>query len=462
MIIDRVFTPSLAQVAYLIADEASGDVAVIDPRRDIQAYLHWATEHGLRISAILETHVHADFVSGAPELAATTGAPLYASRQGQQDFPHTPLDDGGEIHVGRLVLRAIATPGHTPEHLSYLLIDPAQGPEPVALFSGDALFVGEVGRPDLLGESQTQTLASQLYTTVSDTLSGLPDAVVVYPGHTAGSSCGRNIGDSPTTTIGDEKRFNYAFRPKSEDEFISTVLSGMPLAPTYYPELKRVNKEGAPPIETLTSGAALSPQVVAARARSGALVIDGRGQEAFGEGHIPGSVALGLGPNFLTWAGWLAPYDLPLILVLDDPAQYPDAVRELRRIGLDGVDGFLDGGITAWKAAGLPVEPLAQITVEGLHARLEEDADPPLVLDVRREDEWVEGHIDGASHRFAGEIAQGASIPFDPGQEIAIICGTGYRSSVVASLLQPRGYTSLINVTGGMQAWNEAKLPTVR
>jgi hydroxyacylglutathione hydrolase len=462
MIIDRVFTPSLAQVAYLIADETTGNVAVIDPRRDIQAYLNWATEHDLRISAVLETHVHADFVSGAPELAVATGAPLYASRQGRQDFPHTPLDDGDEVRVGSLILRAIATPGHTPEHLAYLLINPAQGPEPVALFSGDALFVGEVGRPDLLGELQTHTLASQLYTTVSETLSGLPDAVVVYPGHTAGSSCGRKIGDSPTTTIGDEKRFNYAFRPKTEDEFISTVLSGMPLAPTYYPELKRINKEGAAPIDALKNGAALSPEEVAARARSGAMVIDGRGQEAFGEGHIPGSVALGLGPNFLTWAGWLAPYDRNLILVLDEPTQYPEAVKELRRVGLDQVEGFLDGGIAAWKAAGHPVATLAQITVDGLHSRLEEDSDPPLVLDVRREDEWVEGHIDGARHRFAGEIAQGASVPFEPGQEIAIICGSGYRSSVVASLLQPRGYTSLINVSGGMEAWNEAKLPTVR
>ncbi len=462
MIIDRVFTPSLAQVAYLVADETTGDLAVIDPRRDIQACLDWASEHSLRISAILETHVHADFVSGAPELAAATGAPLYASRQGQQDFPHTPLDDGDEVRVGTLILRAIATPGHTPEHLSYLLINPAQGPEPVALFSGDALFVGEVGRPDLLGESQTKTLASQLYTTVSETLSGLPDALTVYPGHTAGSSCGRKIGDSPTTTIGDEKRFNYAFRPKSEDEFISTVLSGMPLAPTYYPELKRVNKEGAAPIESLKPGSALSTEEVTERVRSGALVIDGRGQDAFGEGHIPGSVALGLGPNFLTWAGWLAPYDRSLILVLDDPAQYPDAVRELRRIGLDQVDGFLDGGIAAWKATGHPVEPLAQITVDGLRARLEEEASPPLVLDVRREDEWEEGHIEGAGHRFAGEIAQGASIPFDPGQETAIICGTGYRSSLVASLLQARGHTSLINVSAGMEAWNEASLPTVQ
>lgn len=461
MLVDSIFTPSLAQVAYLIADESTGELAVIDPRRDIQAYLHWADEHDLRITAILETHVHADFVSGTRELATATGATLYTSRQGQQDFPHTPLDDGDEIRIGSLTIRAIATPGHTPEHLSYLLFDPEQGVAPVALFSGDALFVGEVGRPDLLGDSHTHSLASQLYTTVSETLSGLPDDVIVYPGHTAGSSCGRNIGESPTTTIGNEKRFNYAFRPKTEDEFIATVLSDMPLAPTYYPELKRVNKTSAPPVKSLSSGTPLSPADVETLANAGALIIDGRSQEAFGEGHIPGSIALGLGPSFVTWAGWLAPYTRDLVLVLEDPAEYPDAMQELRRIGLDRVAGFLDGGITAWKAAGHPVEPLAQITVADLHTRLKETPDSTLVLDVRRTDEWALGHIDGASHRFAGEIAQGASIPFASGQEIAIICGSGYRSSFVASLLQQQGYTSLINVGGGMEAWNDEHLPTV-
>ena len=244
MIIDRVYTPGLAQVAYLVADEAAKVAAVIDPRRDIEAYLEWAAMRELRIEAALETHVHADFVSGARELAAATGATIYASRRGNQEFPYHPLDDWDEVAVGRLRLRAFWTPGHTPEHLGYLLIDPAAGPDPIALFSGDVLFSGEIGRPDLLGSAQIQELANQLYDTVANRLSRLPDEVVVYPGHTAGSPCGKKIGDAPQTTIGQEKRFNYAFQVRNKDEFVRTVMEGMPGPPAYYPTMKRVNKAG--------------------------------------------------------------------------------------------------------------------------------------------------------------------------------------------------------------------------
>lgn len=241
MIIDRVFTPGLAQVAYLVADEHAGDVAVIDPRRDVEVYLSWADARALRISAILETHVHADFVSGAHDLARASGAPIFTSRLANQDFQHHPLDDGDEVTIGTLILRALWSPGHTPEHLSYLLIHPEHGESGVALFSGDALFVGEVGRPDLLGETETQRLANQLYETVVQRFAPLDNAVVVYPGHTAGSACGKKIGDAPHTTIGEEKRANYAFQAQSRDAFVSMVLEGMPQPPTYYPVLKRVN-----------------------------------------------------------------------------------------------------------------------------------------------------------------------------------------------------------------------------
>ncbi len=229
MMLERFFTPGLAQVAYGIADVDTGVAAVIDPRRDVAVYTDWAAAHGLRIVAILETHIHADFVSGAGELAAT-GATVYASWFGDQTFPHQSLADGEEVAVGNLCLRALWTPGHTPEHLAYLLIDPARGPNPAALFSGDALFVGEVGRPDLLGEEQTRTLAEHLYRTVTGRLSRLDDALVVYPGHTAGSACGKQIGDAPTTTIGQEKRFSYAFQARSPDAFVRMVLDGMPRA----------------------------------------------------------------------------------------------------------------------------------------------------------------------------------------------------------------------------------------
>ena len=461
MIIDRIYTPSLAQVTYLVADEAAGEVAVVDPRRDVQAVLDWAAERDFRIVAVLETHVHADFVSGGPDLAAATGATLYGSRLGNQDFPHQPLDDGDLIPVGSLKLQAYFTPGHTPEHMSYLLFDPAQGTDPLAIFTGDALFVGDVGRPDLLGGAHTSDLANQLHATVSERFLTLPDSVIVYPGHTAGSSCGKAIGDAPDSTIGAEKRGNYAFQPMDRETFVATVLRDMPLAPTYYPQLKKVNKVGPAPLADLPAGAPLSPSSVQTMQHDGALVIDTRGADAFGAGHIPGALAIGWGPNFLAWIGWIAPYDRDLVLVLNDASTYQDAVTELRRIGLDRVAGYLQGGMDAWSAAGLPEATLAQMTVNELASRLT-TADAPAVLDVRRPDEWNEGHIASASHTYVGEMAQGAEPVLDDARPTAVICGTGYRSAVAASLLQQRGHRHLINVTGGMTAWNAAGLPVVQ
>ena len=461
MILERFFTPGLAQVAYLIGDDRTGMAAVIDPRRDIDAYLAFATQHELQIIAALETHIHADFVSGVGELAAATGATIFASRLGESAFPHHAIDDRDEIAIGSLTLRALWTPGHTPEHLSYLLVDPSVGPEPRWLFSGDALFVGEVGRPDLLGAEQTEHLAGLLYHTVVDRLSRLVDDIVVYPGHTAGSACGKKIGDAPHTTIGQEKRFNYAFQARSKDAFVRMVLTGMPKAPTYYPVLKRVNKKGAPLLRDLPPGEALAPDAVADRQAAGALVIDTRSAVAFGAGHVPGAIFAGLGPYFASWMGWIAPYDRELILVLDNHDRFTEARTELRRIGLDTVEGFLMGGMTAWEASGRGVTILPQLPVGELHARLAA-GDPSLhIVDVRGDDEWQGGHISEAIHQFAGEFAQGRELPVNGSGDIAVICGSGYRSTVVASLLQAQGRDNLLNVPGGMVAWQAAVLPTI-
>jgi hydroxyacylglutathione hydrolase len=457
MLFERFYTPGLAQVAYLVADEATGVAAIIDPRRDIEEYVDWAAVHRVRITAILETHVHADFVSGAKELAAATGAAIYASKLGDQSYPTHFLDDGDAVSVGELRLRALATPGHTPEHLAFLLIDTATSPEPVALFSGDVLFVGEVGRPDLLGAAQTDALVRQLYHTVQR-LKELDDAVVVYPGHTAGSSCGKKIGDAPSTTIGQEKRCNYAFRAATEAVFVAQVLADMPVAPTYYPTLKQVNKIGPPLLGDLPTGEPLTAAAVRDAMAQGALVIDARDPATFGAGHIPGAIFAGLGPDFTTWTGWLAPYNRDLILVLDTDAQYAAARTELRRIGLDHVAGYLAGGMVAWNGA---VTVLPQLTVSELAARQREGAGIA-VLDVRTDDEWRQGHIPGALHRFAGALAQGAALPIAPGVPAAVICGSGYRSTVAASLLAARGYTQLLNVPGGVQAWQAAGLPETR
>lgn len=460
MIVERVYTPGLAQVAYLVADEAAGEVAVIDPRRDIDEYLDWATVHGVRIVAICETHVHADFVSGARELAAATGAPVYAGRLGSTEFPHVSLDDGDEIRVGSLSLKALWTPGHTPEHIAFLLVDPAQGGQPLALFSGDVLFAGEIGRPDLLGPEAQQALVEQLHETVKQRLKPLPNDIIVYPGHTAGSPCGKKIGDAAQTTIGQEKTFGYAFNQPDKETFIRVVMDGMPKPPAYYPFMKRVNKAGPALLADLPEGGPLSPSELASRQAAGALVIDARSADAFAAGHVPGAVAVGLGPSFAIWAGWLTPYDRDVVLVLDDDARFAEARTDLRRIGIDNVAGWLAGGMAAWESAGRPLERAETIGVGDLAARLRSGDGGLVVLDVRDRSEWAEGAIPGAVHRSAGEIAQGAEPPVNGHGTVAVVCGSGFRSMVAASLLQARGRDNVVSVAGGMDAWKQAGLPT--
>ncbi len=458
MLIERIFTPGLAQVAYLVADEAVREMAVIDPRRDIGIYLAWANERGMRITAILETHVHADFVSGAPELAAATGAPIHASWLGEQTFPHIPMNDGDRVGVGSGALEAFWTPGHTPEHIAFLLFETGDTSRPSALFSGDVLFVGDVGRPDLLGKEQTEALATKLYATVTERLAGLHDDVVVYPGHTAGSSCGKKIGDAPSTTIGQERKDNYAFQAQTREEFVQRVLDGMPLAPTYYPVLKKINKHGAPPLDALPAPAAFAPAEMSEAVTAGAVLIDTRPTDAFAAGHVPGAVAAGLGPNFVTWMGWLAPYERDQLLVLESDDRIDEAATDLRRIGLDRVRGYLAGGIDSWTAAGHATRTLEQVDVQELASEIKRD-ETMTVLDVRSDDEWRGGHIAGARHLFAGRIAQGEDPGLDPQGRVALICGSGYRSAFAASLLMQRGYCRLINVRGGMDAWEAAGLP---
>lgn len=408
----------------------------------------------MRIAAILETHVHADFVSGARELAAATGATVYASRLGQTEFPHVPLEDGDEVSVGNLRLRALWTPGHTPEHMAYLLFDPAQGAAPVALFSGDVLFSGEIGRPDLLGPEAQQRLITQLYDTVEQRLKALPDDLVVYPGHTAGSPCGKRIGDAPQTTIGQERRFNYAFNQPDREHFVRSVMAGMPKPPAYYPVMKRVNKVGPVLLRDLPAGAALSAADVAAMQQGGALVIDARLAADFALGHIPGAVTLPLGPNFAIWAGWLTPYDRDVILILQSGAQFAEAQTELRRIGIDRVAGYLAGGMAAWQESGRPLATLETIQPAELAARFADFR----VVDVRDQSEFAAGHLPGTINAPAGDLAQGAEAPATAGQT-AVICGSGYRSALAASLLQQRGVHGIVNVAGGMAAWREAGLP---
>jgi hydroxyacylglutathione hydrolase len=460
MEIERFYTPGLAQVAYGIADERRRVAAIIDPRRDVGEYLRWASDHGYETVAILETHVHADFVSGARELAAATGAPVHAGRLGGTAFPHKPLDDGAMIDVGDLRLQALWTPGHTPEHIAYLLFNSTQGKGPAALFSGDALFSGEIGRPDLLGADQTSRLVDQLYETITERLTRLPDDLVVYPRHGAGSPCGKKIGDAAQTTIGQEKLVNYAFQTRSREEFARAVLEGMPKPPTYYPVLKRVNQSGAELLDRLSAGRPLSADDVAARQANGALVIDARPPSDFAAGHIPGSVSVGLGPSFPLWIGWLAPYERAVILVLPADDRYDVALTELRRIGIDRVDGYLTGGIAAWRTSDRFLETLDEMAIEAIASGVSTSDHELVVLDVRTPMEWEAGHIPGSRNAPAGDIAAGAEPDLGDAKRVAVICGSGYRSCIAASLMQQRGIPNVATVPGGMTGWNEAYLPT--
>lgn len=463
MRLERIYTPGLAQVAYFIGDDEAGVAAVIDPRRDIQVYLDLAASAGLRITDIFETHVHADFVSGALELAEVTEATIHAGRLGYSEFPHHPLDDGDVVAVGDLRFTALWTPGHTPEHIAYLLTNPAISDQPRFLFSGDLLFVGEVGRPDLLGAAATDALVEQLYDSLYTRLMPLSDDIIVYPGHGAGSSCGKSIGDSPSTTLGQEKRFNYAFHAADRNAFRTAIMEGMPLAPTYYPYLKKINKVGAQMLSQLPHSHPLTPDDLQVAQSAGALIIDARSQLAFGGGHIPGAVSVGLHGSFVAWAGWLAPFERDVILVLEDDLEFESARVELRRIGLDRVLGYLQGGMASWLAAGKEIAALPQLSVQELHVCMA--AGEMQVLDVRGADEWQDGHIRGATHLFAGEIAQAsrngmAALVEQTGTgPLAVICGSGYRSNVAASLLQRAGRQDVSNVAGGISAWRAAGYP---
>ncbi|MCA9860097.1 MAG: MBL fold metallo-hydrolase [Thermomicrobiales bacterium] len=458
MIIDRVFTPGLAQVAYLVADERTGDVSVIDPRRDVQVYLDWANERNLRISAILETHVHADFVSGALELHNATGAPIYSSQLGDQEFDHRRLQDGNRVSVGELILEARWTPGHTPEHIVFLLFDPASSESPQAMFSGDLIFAGEVGRPDLLGATHTERLARQLFQTLTHRIADLPDDLVIYPGHTAGSACGRKIGDAAATTLGAERQFTYAYQFDNEADFVQGIMDEMPAPPPYYPRMKLVNRVGPDPIASLPAGEAMTVDEVSAAVAAGALIVDARDERSFDRAHIRGSFYAGSGVDFVAWVGWRAPYDQPIVLLLDRDEDYQAFQTELHRIGIDAVAGYLDGGIDAWLDRGQPVDRLQALSPEQFQSMLQA-SDDVVLLDVRSRDEWKLGHIERARNEFAGDISAGAEVETGDAEIVMLTCATGYRSRVAASMLESRGVASLVQLDGGMDAWDAAGLP---
>ncbi len=453
MLFEQIYRGCLAQASYLIGSD--GEAAVVDPRRDVDEYLRKAEAHGLRIRYVIETHLHADFVSGHRELAERTGAEIVIGAPAGALFPHRAVSDGDEIRVGRVVLRVLETPGHTPESISILVIDTQASPAPKMVLTGDTLFIGDVGRPDLVGIRglTPQHMAGLLYDSLHRKLLTLPDAVEVYPAHGAGSLCGKNISKETWSTIGEQRRTNHALQPMSRDEFVRKMTADLPEQPRYFGMDVEINRRGAPAL-VADPPPSLGPDAFAVRVAEGAAVVDVRSNVEFGAAHVPGSVNIGLGGQFASWAGTLLDPSRPILIVAGDDARVAEAVMRLARVGLENVQGSLAGGVEAWRAAGRAPARIPQITVAELRSLLGKD--DLQVIDVRRPAEYADGHVPGAVHAPLDRIVGDAASRLDLARPTAVICAGGYRSSAAASLLAAHGFADLRNVLGGTGAWVEA------
>ncbi|MEP6802293.1 MAG: MBL fold metallo-hydrolase [Acidobacteriota bacterium] len=457
MFFRQFYLGCLAQASYMIGSD--GEAAVVDPRRDVDEYLEVARQEGLTIRHVIETHLHADFVSGHRELAERTGARIYFGSRAGVPFPHVPVVQGSEISFGHVTLRFLETPGHTPESVCVLVTDRSESFEPKLVLTGDTLFIGDVGRPDLLGESITaEELAGMLFDSLREKLMPLPDSVQVFPGHGAGSLCGKNISSETSSTIGQQKLFNHALQPMTRDEFIGVMTSDLPEAPAYFRRDVELNRGGAASLQEIPALVSLDPEAVEGAVAAGAVILDVRSTEAYAASHLKGSIQIGLSGQFASWAGAVVPPGVPLILVAADPEKAAEARMRLARVGLEDVAGELHGGAGRWAESGRPMATTAQINVAELHRRLA-DGQAPAVIDVRRPGEWQSGSIPGAKRISLHELSRRAS-ELDSNAPVHTICAGGYRSSIATSLLERAGFTHITNVAGGMDAWARAGYTT--
>ncbi|MBI4497115.1 MAG: MBL fold metallo-hydrolase [Chloroflexi bacterium] len=450
----------LGNAAHLIISERAGVAALIDPLRSVDPYLDAAAAAGVRISYVLETHVHNDFISGSREVAARTGARIAASAAAGLAFDYHPVREGEVVVVGDVHLRVLETPGHTPEHVSYLAEDRSALDQPPVLFSGGSLLVGAVARTDLLGHEHTLGLAHDLYRSLHEKILRLPDTVAVFPTHGAGSFCAAPPSAERSTTIGRERQANLFVQLPSADALADALARSLPSYPTYYRHMAAINRRGPRVLERLPHLAPLSPAAVADRLRRGEAVVDLRPVDDYLAGHIPGAYQVELRPAFASWVGWVVPFGTPLILVSAAPEAHHEAVRQLVNIGYDDLPGYLDGGMAAWSAAGLPAARAQATTVAEVRERLER-GEPLVVLDVRLHAEWEAGHIPGAVHIEGGALPeQGQTLPKD--RPIVVHCGVEQRATTAFSVLERLGFTDLRLVRGGWTAWSGAGFPVER
>jgi glyoxylase-like metal-dependent hydrolase (beta-lactamase superfamily II)/rhodanese-related sulfurtransferase len=470
MYFEQFYLTCLAHASYMIG--SNGEAAVVDPQRDVDIYLEAAEEQKLKIRHIFETHLHADFVSGHKELAARTGAKIYIGAQANAEFPHVPLTDGFEVKVGAVRVRALETPGHTPESVCLVITDESESEsktsasksaQPCAVLTGDTLFIGDVGRPDLSRAHTPRQLAGLLYDSLHQKLLTLPDEVKVYPAHGAGSLCGRAMRAERSSTIGTERLTNYALQIASREEFIAQLTANLPARPEYFLEDAEINRSGAATLTELPPLPSLSPGEVETllRENPNANVLDVRSGDEFAAGHVPGSINIALAGQFASWAGGILGIHSKPVLIGDTDAQIEEARLRLARVGIEDLRGYLAGGVAAWQDTGLPVLKTAQISAQELNEKLRDgnwrEGD---VLDVRREGEWQAGHIPGAQWRALDTFPQGLPA-INESRPVAVHCKSGYRSIIACSLLERAGHRNVVNVTGGFDAWHAAGLPEV-
>jgi hydroxyacylglutathione hydrolase len=467
MLLKYFYDEKLAHASYLVGCQASGEAIVVDPNRDVDMYLRVAEANNMRIVGAAETHIHADYVSGSRELAERVGAKLYLSDEGDENWKYQFADqydsvllkDGDTFGVGNIKFEVVHTPGHTPEHISFLLTDGAKTDNPVGIFTGDFVFVGDIGRPDLLEEAAglvgtADAGARQMYTSLQR-FAALPDYLQVWPAHGAGSACGKALGAMPSTTVGYEKTFGWAFQIDEEEAFIQALLDGQPEAPKYFAEMKKVNKVGprvlkGMPNPTLQPAHRL-PELVA----QGTMVVDTRSAERFAAGHVAGTLNIPL-DMLGGWAGWLLNYDQPFYLVVE-PSELADAIHSLTYIGLDDVAGYFEPiALDVLAEHGVELQAYDMATPDELAGEI--DNGEVVLVDVRGKSEWNEGHIPGAQHYMLGYLLDTADEIIN-GKPIVVQCQTGGRAAIGASILQAKGARQVINMTGGYNAWMTAGKP---
>ncbi len=460
MFFKQFYLESLGHASYFVGSEETGEALVLDVRRDVEIYFEEARRQGMRIRHACDTHQHNDYVTGIHELPTRGDIQLLAGARAELGYRVKPMGDGERLEMGEVVIEFLHTPGHTPEHISLLLTDRSRGDEPAILFSGGALLVGDLARPDLLGgEEGARRGAAMFCETLRSKILTLPDFVEVYPTHVSGSLCGGNIGSRLSTTIGYERRLNRLLAHLADPHDFTAQcmdLKDLPTVPPYWPRMRKLNTEGPPLLGVLAEPPPLGVVEFETARQEGAWVLDCRSPEAF-SAHLPGAINVGVGSSFPTWAGSVLPDETPLILVLEQPGDLWEVCWQLLRIGYDLPRGWLAGGMLAWRTAGMPLDVLPQWTIWQLRERMEEDRDL-LVLDVRQPAEWTSGHISRAIHISGAEISRRVDeIPMN--RPVATICGSGYRSSVAASVLKRRGHRQVFNVLGGMTGWRAEDLP---